>query len=176
MSAAPKHVYRPGDQVEVLKPLWVKRVGYPLHWQDLIEQVAAAPETTAVLDALGWRGRDCPFYFAQAVAKMRVEAAGFGGNERAILYCELDPPPIDNPDLWIDSLLLNNMPHHGYVGRVVEVYGKRTAYTGTRYPACGSGEDWEPGGLEDRQAHVILRTTYGEIEACNVKLVKAYKK
>lgn len=167
-----KHIYRPGDQVEVLRPLWVKRVGYKLHWHDLVAEVEAAQTTSEILRLLDWRRSFVPPYLLQALAKLKVEQQGFGGNERVIVYQTLDETSANT----LDRLLSDNVPHHGYVGYVAEVYGKRTAYTGVRYPACGSGEDWEPGGLEDRQAHVILRTSYGEIEACNVKLVKASKK
>lgn len=167
-----KHIYRPGDQVQVLKPLWVKRVGYKLHWLDFVDEVYSAKTTSEALALLGYRGKRMPPYFLQAVAKLRVEAGNFGGNERVIVYHTLDEPT----DNAFDIAVSTNTPHHGYVGHVVEVHGKRTAYTGVRYPASGSDEDWEPGGLEDRQAHVILRTTYGEIEACNVKLVKACDK
>ena len=169
------HIYRAGDQVEVLAPLWVKRVGYPLHWEDFVADVEASPATTEALRVLGWTRARMPYYFMQAVAKMRVEKANFGGNGRVIVYHKLDEPNHSDAATF-DQMLSFNYPHHGYVGRVVEVHGKRTAYTGTRYPAGGSGEDWEPGGLADRQAHVILRTTFGEIEACNVRLVKASKK
>lgn len=158
-----KHIYRPGDQVEIVNLRWIKRVGYALHWADLMEEVEADPRTADMIKAIGWTGRDMPRYFMQAVAKLHVEMRGFGGNERSIHY----------------------YPSHGYVGCVSLVEGKRVAYTGTRFPATwgkyqdtpnGPGEYWdEPGGLNDSKAHIILKTCYGEIEACDVKLVKAAK-
>lgn len=164
-------VYRPGDLVEVLRPKWVKRVGYALHWKDLVDKVEADPRTALALRMVGWHGREAPRYFIQTVAKMRVEQRGFGGNERKIIYHELLEPCEKKSAL--DLLVSNEYPSHGYVGRHVLVIGKRVAYTGTRYPACGHGEDWEPAQLADRRAHVILNTTHGEIEACNVRLVRA---
>ncbi len=170
------HIYRPGDQVEIVNPRWIKRVGYALHWQDFMEEVKNDPRTAEALKALGFTGRDAPLYFMQAVAKLHVEQRRFGGNERAIRYMKMAEP---GAGFSLD--LLDTMPHHGYVGRVAIVEGKRVAYTGTRFPPSSGGswtadgyEDWyEPGGLENRKAHVILKITYGEIEACDVKLIKA---
>lgn len=158
--------YRKGDQVEIVNPRWIKRVGYALHWQDLMAEVESDQRTEDALKVLGFTGREIPRYFLQAVAKLHVEQRRFGGNERSIHYWPI--AKIGESILDFDTI-----PSHAYVGRVALVEAKRVAYTGTRYPGHGHGEDYENGGLEDRKAHVILRTTYGEIEACDVKLVKA---
>lgn len=158
------HIYRPGDHVQIVNPRWVKRVGYPLRWDDLID----TPEIEALAQKMTGMGKP-PRYFLQAVAKLEVERRGFGGNERAILY-----RPVRTAANLLD---FDTVPAHGWVGRVALVEGKRVAYTGTRIPQRSGrdydGEYWEdPGGLENRKAHVILRTSYGDIEACDVKLVK----
>lgn len=170
-----KHIYRVGDQVEIVNPRWIKRVGYKLHWKDVIDQVTGWDEWHAVLKALGCDERNAPFYLQQAVAKLHVEKNRFGGNERVIVYHKL----VDDA---LSFILDEVMPAHGYVGCVALVEAKRVAYTGTRRPSrCwkepdtpnGPGEYCEEsGGLDNSKAHVILRTTYGEIEACDVKLVK----
>jgi len=163
------HIYRPGDQVRVVVPRWIKRVGYPLRWDDLID----TPEIEALAQKM--TGMDTPpRYFLQAVAKLEVERRKFGGNERSIIYYPLS-------DGSREALLAYPYyPKHGHVDRVVLVEGKRVAHTGTRFPERGGvyytqdgPDDWhEPGGLENRKTHIILRTTYGEIEACDVRLVK----
>lgn len=163
-----RHVYRPGDQVQIVNPRWIKRVGYALHWRDVIDKVDEVPGYAAAVKALGLDPVDSvPFYLRMAIAKAHVELNGFGGNERTVHYYTLGGVDV---------------PVHGFVGRVALVDGKRVAYTGTRYPASsgkdadtpnGPGEYWEEsGGLDNRKSHLILRTSYGEIEACDVKLVK----
>lgn len=179
-----KDVIRIGDTIRVLKPLWVKRVGYPLVWTDLIDEVQQDPRTRQALEVLGiyepLQQRDGnrltflsidpneehPHEFVRAVARLRVEQRRFGGNVRSIHYVPLAPE-----GSWLD-MLLTHAPHHGYVGREFEVLGKRIAKTGTRFAASGSDEDWEPGGLENCRTHILLKTWAGEIEACNVEKVK----
>jgi len=159
---------RIGDTVRILEPKWIKRVGYPLHWQDLMEE---AEESEAVQQAYRllagetpqslWKTLKLPSYYLQTAAKLMVEARGFGGNERKIIY--------EKPEAWHSEACERGWVH-------ARVCGKRTAYTGTRVaPAYGvsrDGEYWDdPGGLEDKQTHVLLMTNLGEIEAINVKLV-----
>ena len=152
---------RVGDRVRIKNPRWIKRVGYPLHWHDLRADVEADPRVAEFLKALGYDSQYIPTYFIQAVAKLHVEVRGFGGKERTIHYCSMGGDPI-----------FEDYPSHGYVGCYTTVTGKRVAYTGTRFGPSGSGEDYENGGLEDRKAHVILRTHLGEIEACDVEVVE----
>ena len=162
------HIYRPGDQVQIVNPRWIKRVGYALRWDDLID--------TPEIEKLAWEMTGMhspPRYFLQAVAKLEVERRNFGGDERSIHYLPLRT----NPE---GIFTYRSVPPHGYVGHVALVEGKRVAHTGTRFPETGGTyytqdgpDDWyEPGGLENRKTHIILRTTFGEIEACDVKLVK----
>lgn len=178
-----KDVIRIGDTIRVLKPLWVKRVGYPLVWTDLIDEVQQDPRTRQALEVLGIYqplqrregdrlvfqspnpNEEHPREFVRAVARLRVEQRRFGGNVRSIHYMPLAPE-----DARLD-MLCTHQPHHGYVGRKFEVTGKRVAKTGIRFAAGGSGEDWEPGGLENCRTHILLKTWAGEIEACNVEKV-----
>lgn len=175
--ATKRHVWRPGDKLRVLNPLWVKRVGYPLVWYELMEEVKADIKvgqawgvlTGSILQHAAGYLRDMgigptdgvPRYFLQAAAKALVEARDFGGNERKIIY--------DDP--------------HGcqcVPGAVLEVYSKRVVKTGTRFAATagsagpwGFDEGWEgdPARLADMKTHILLTTACGEIEAANVELV-----
>lgn len=172
MSKANPEGIRVGDTVQVLRPAWIKRVGYPLHWEDLMEEVE---ESEAVWQAYRllvgetpqslWKTAKMPRYFLQTAAKLMVEVRGFGGNERKIIY---EKPVTFDPDCFA----------RGWVH--AHVCGKRTVYTGKRFPPSGGvhadGEDWyEDGGLEDKQAHVLFMTNLGEIEATNVKLIARTK-
>lgn len=187
-----KHVYRPGDRVEIINPKWIKRIGYPLIWTDLIDEVINDPRSEAAWYALkGYspdfsskrienhtlgisKATNLPFEFIRAVAMERVRERSFGGNERAIIY-ETDkeltkffPFPCDITD--------TNCPMHQYWYKP-EVVSKRIAKTGTRVPARSYdnyyGEyDYEPGYLANEKTHVILKLSTGfEIEECNVKPV-----
>lgn len=156
---------RVGDKVRVLRDRFIKRIGYPLVWYDLMDEVEADPRTAEALRVLGFAvgGLDfakpsMPREFVTAVAKMRVEERGFGGGERQIFYEE------PGGHAWRRE------------GSVWAVRAKRTAMTGTYYPPRSGrsydGEPWdEPGGLENRKTHIILTTVAGEIEACDVELV-----
>lgn len=173
--ATKKHVYRVGDRIRVVNPLWVKRVGYALHWRDLVDEVEKDPRTTKALQELGFNIKFCsapgflgletlanfPHYFVQAVAKLRVEQRNFGGNIRSIHYDESVPDPVS-------GLLYPGFSRSA--GTLHWVRGKRVAKTGTRYHYF-YGEDGDEGGLQDEKTHIILRTDAGEIEAVNVEPV-----
>ena len=153
-----KHVFKTGDKVRVLRDRFIERVGYPLIYGMLMDEVENDPRTAEALKVLGWGG-DLPHFFQVAVAKLRVEQRGFGGNTRAIIY----------------------EPEGGFArqpGQVLTVYSKRVAKTGVRFPprSCydsyGGGYDYEQGGLDDCNTHVLLMTDSGEIEACDVEFVR----
>lgn len=152
-----KHVFKPGDKVRVLRDRFIDRVGYPLIYGMLMGEVENDPRTAEALKVLGWGGK-LPHYMLVAIAKLRVEQRGFGGNERKIIY----------------------EPEGGFArqpGQVLTVYSKRVAKTGVRFSASYGvssydGEPWEePGGLDDCKTHVLLMTDSGEIETCDVELV-----
>lgn len=161
-----KHVYKPGDKVRVLRDRFIERVGYPLIYGMFMEEVENDPRVAEALKALEYPtgglpgGKiNIPHYFQIAVAKMRVEQKGFGGNERKIIY----------------------EPEGGFArqpGQVLTVYSKRVAKTGVRFPSrswydsYGGGYDYEQGGLDDCKTHVLLMTDSGEIEACDVEFVR----
>lgn len=183
------HIWRPGDKFRVLRPLWVKRVGYPLVWYELMPEVEedlkvgqawdvlngvpprAAPqiEPAAALffiDLSDSPTAGVPRYFLQAAAKALVESRAFGGNERRIIYTE------------------ELARYRRDAGTIHVVRRKRVVKTGTRFARtggvyCGSDgpEDWyEPAGLADMKTHILLTSGGGgggggEIEAANVELI-----
>lgn len=176
-ASAKRRPIRPGDRVRVLRDRFIERIGYPLVWWMLEEEVEKDPRTREALRVLGvpgfeavegapskgghffdFQATEIPRYFAIAVAKLRVEERRFGGNERKIFYHEPGG-------------------YGRWAGSVLEVYSKRIAKTGTRFSAkygrsSYDGEEWyEPGGLEDCKTHIILSTVAGDIEACDVELV-----
>jgi hypothetical protein len=177
-----RHVYRIGDTVRIVNPRWIERVGYPLVWYNLLEEVQRDLKVGQAWDVLNGRPprgappevkgglfgvlqareptHGVPRYFLQAAAKALVEQRGFGGNERQIFYVQ------DLPENCGQRLKL-------------EVLGKRVVKTGTRFPASYhqyDDGDGEPGGLDNEKTHIILRTSYGEIEACNVEPITGDQK
>lgn len=168
-----RHVYRPGDKVRILRPLFVRRVGYPLVWYEIEdEQLYADPRIVQALRAFGLARRvpfggtvavcdEIPRHLQIAFAKEYVAQNRFGGNARTIHY--------HAPGTGYD------MPLNWTCGPA-EVVRKRVAKTGTRFPGriyrSGSDydEDYEPGGLENCRTHILLDLGCGyEIEACNVE-------
>lgn len=169
-----KHVYRIGDVVRIVEPKFVERVGYPLIWPMLMEEFEA--KLDQVRDAMqlavyGGVLEDEAFMsksmetnatdrdFLKGVCMAAVRMRGFGGDERSIYYHEA------------------GMFEHSR-GLETVVHRKRTVKTGTRFAGHATysyeGEyDYENGGLNNEATHVLLYTDWGEIEACNVELVKA---
>ena len=160
-----KQVIRISDQVKIINPRWIRRVGYPLHYQDpeiwnahsegdLAQKIAELlfPYKADSLKAVG----PVPYDVQVLCAKAEVLRRGFGGKGRAILY--------EEPHGWGD-----------YKGSVMTVVGKRTVKTGEYFPARYSQDpesEGYPGGLKDEKTHILLTTGRGEIEQCDVELVR----
>lgn len=162
-------VIRVGDRVKVVNPRWIKRIGYPLIWTDLTEEVETDPRTMEALKVMGFKvnfHKGPPPDFVKTVAMMRVHQRGFGGPDRTIHY-----HPIAADDAtFMDSI--DMVPHHGYVGRTVLVLGKQLAKTGVRLSGYGDYEDYTPPELTEVKTHIILKTIYGNIEDKDVEKVK----
>lgn len=181
-------VVRIGDRVKIITSKFIKRIGYPLIWTDIADEVRVDPRTMQAYRLLtGQKPEDSakqslqfllksklptdeiPNDLVRAIARMRVEEMNFGGNERQIIY---KTTRADKAGLWWDT----DNECADYTGQVLEVIGKRLAKTGTRFPpTSGRGsydeEDWyEDGGLENCKTHIILKTDAGEIERINVEL------
>ncbi len=185
MTTTKKNVYRVGDTVRIVNPMFVERVGYPLVWPMLMEEFESKlPAVRAAMcDLIVGGTPEDEFKFNRRVSRIAegetdktdrdflkgvcmaaCRLRGFGGNERSLHYFKKDAISGDNEHMR---------------GAVYEVTGRRVVKTGTRYPASGgydgfSGEhDYEPGGLSGERTHVLLTVGYMEIEAANVELVKA---
>ena len=160
-----KIVYRPGDIVRVVNSRFIERVGYPLVFTGLRAEFENHPRLAEAMVLLGvapegcielpWRAkRDAVEGLAKAAVRMR----GWGGKERRIHY-------------WGTGTQTD------CTGLETEVYAKKVRMTGDYYPPWSGqtyeGEhDFEPGGLSNAKAHVILSTGLGDIEACDVELVR----
>lgn len=177
---AKKQVIRIGDTVRVVNNRAIERVGYPLIWYDLIEEVEADPRTLAAWDVLTGRTqhesgllaqRKLPRYFSKAVAMLRVEERGFGG-DRQIIYASAEKNSLGiEGQLHWDRF---SSYYNGYEGLVLS---KKVAKTGKRVAACGGvdsqGEYWEaPGGLDDCKTHVLLGVGSCWFAQEDVELVK----
>ena len=162
-----KTVIRPGDQVRIINPRWIRRVGYPLHYQDpdIWDEHSQGERAKAIadilfppkdLDSMFAATRSIPYDVQVLCAKAEVARRGFGGRERAILY--------EEPNGWGD-----------YKGSAMTVIRKRTVKTGKYFPARYSNDperEGYPGGLEDEKTDVLLTTGRGEIEQCDVELLQ----
>lgn len=172
-----KHVYRVGDVVRVVEPRFVERVGYPLVWPMLMPEFEAKlDQARDMMSALitGSIPENAGFAFdkrrtseadatdrdfLRGVCMAAVRMRGFGGGARSIHYHDA------------------GMFEHSR-GTTTTVHRKRAVKTGTRFAGRSSysyeGEyDHENGGLSDERTHVLLYTDWGEIEACDVELVRA---
>lgn len=170
-----KHVYRPGDRVRIVSNRFIRRVGYNLVWTELIDGLLKEPAVLqAFYDLTGERSGACPvpidgppsrelLAFLRGVAMGRVKAQGFGGRERRLHYYRTNPAV---RGIYWD----NGEEIADYTGQVTTVSSKRVVKTGRYYPPRYY---YEPGGLEDARTHVLLETTCGLIETCDVELVQA---
>ncbi len=159
---ARKHVYRVGDMIRIVKPLFVERVGYPTVWTSYFEKYKTHPkliEAMALLDLPNPGGR-AQREFAEGAARAANRLAGFGGRERTIHHFAYE--------------------RSDYCGEETAILAKRVVRTGTYYPPSG-GRFWtdygyeyyyENGGLDEAKSHVLLLTRLGEIEAANVEALK----
>lgn len=170
-SAKPR-AYQIGDRVQIVEPIFVERVGYPLIWTDLIEEFDNHPNLHEACKLLGLvndgketqlgtvtvKARENLHYRARqelvrGIAMAACRQRGFGGRERS----------------------LHTTVHESARDVIMEVTKKRIVKTGLYYAPYGhysyDGEyDYEPGGLDNTKTHVLLHTGWGWIEQRNVKL------
>lgn len=133
---------RVGDRVRIPSGREVERVGYRL---TIASQMPAAdllirtPEgfqaaqALAVACGLKRIHGSASNALRYAMATMLLQSKGYGGVERGV-----------EVKMWDGA----------FVGQVIE---KRQAQVGTRYPGCGSGEDYESGGLSPRKTIVLVK-------------------
>jgi hypothetical protein len=192
MTKSKRPVIRVGDRIRIVNSRFIKRVGYPVIWTDIAQDVAKDKRTLAAyrlldetltvskvttklhLDADDDMYANDPHYrrFVRAVAMKRVEQMRFGGNERTLHYYMT----VDRTGMGLGNL--NEDQRLDMTGEIMTVIGKKVAKTGIRFaPWSGtSGYDgeynYEPGGLENEVTHVLLDTSHGLISRDDVELLK----
>lgn len=161
-----KTVYHIGDTVKIVNPRFVKRVGYPITFNDLLPEFENHPNLKQAMVLLGLADefkQTSNYYrivndFVTGCAKAAARRRGFGGPTRSIHYYSDQDLPF-------------------YFDGQVEVLGKRIVKTGTYYPpqrgySYEEEYEYESGGLSDAKTHILLRTIFGEIEEVDVELVR----
>jgi hypothetical protein len=152
---------KPGDWVEVLRRRTVVRVGYRLR-ADEVRSEAEAP-LNAGGEAWELRRAFCrwlrpadPTAFLTAkefadlswlVARRMVSARRFGGPDRGAVVEEHPPSLVERGGAT-------------YPPEVAQVHSTRVVRLGKRYGPCGSGDDYEDGGLESPRSVVLVRLSY----------------
>lgn len=180
-----REVIRIGDTVRVLRSRLVKRVGYPIVWYDLMEEVEQSErvwQAYCLLQGLSLEGEEkaglfeikhprenMPRYYLKACAMLEVERRDFGGKVRSLHYYPTWPVEGGSTAQY-----LKGAPD--MAGGIYMVDSKRVVKTGKRFHASGGvshdGEYWgKPGGLEDCKTHVLLGVGGYEIEQCDVELL-----
>lgn len=165
-----KTVIKAGDKVRILRSRFIERVGYPLVFTALRDEFRDHPRLIEALTMLGVapEGGTLTYYancdVVDGLAKAAVRMRHWGGKERSIHYWPTRP---DDGDM-------SACGHPDHTGAEAEVIAKRNRMTGTYFaPWSGvsyeGGHGYEPGGLSDMKAHVILTTTLGDIEDCDVE-------
>jgi hypothetical protein len=186
MSLKP-HVYHPHDEVTIVNPVIVTRVGYPLtpdsvyptveealrgdvatlyrKLHDLargeVSKVSDLTPSDTLLDRFDTLPDRDPILYQLAYRYVRL--VGFGGKERS----------------------LHTKVSEELRGQKARVLSKRNVRTGSYYPPRSTGPDYngecdyEPGGLKGAKTHVLLTLLvytgeFGyhediEVEACNVQ-------
>lgn len=171
-----------GDVVQVIRPIFITRVGYPKAVGDYMTQevILAADEFVRKFDPETPQARSRFFgikevtlqdlsrsaaTIAREVAYVMAKADGFGGSERKLHTVEV--PEAMGQEFYVD--------------------GVRTAKTGIYFAPYGTEDGWEPGGLDELKTHRLLRvsTPYAshefqqkigqrtvEVERQNVEFVK----
>lgn len=167
-----KSVIKKGDTVRIVRSRFIERVGYPLVFTALRDEFRDHPRLIEAMVMLGVVPEGGTLTFranrdaVDGLAKAAVRMRHWGGRERSIHYWPTRP---DDGDLWSYGM-------SDHTGAEAEVISKRVRMTGMYYaPWSGvsyEGErDYEPGGLSDMKAHVILTTTLGDIEDRDVERV-----
>jgi len=173
---AKRQVIGVGDRVRIKTQRFIKRVGYALVFTELMPEFQAHPKLFEAMEILGIKPVDgveglygpdprresrWAREFIVGCAKAAVRVRKWGGPERSLHYAAVD----------------ESTPA---IGAVTRVTGKRTAMTGIYYPPSGGyvggyyGDEYdhEPGGLSEARVRVILETGLGDIEQCDVELVR----
>jgi len=141
-----KHVYRVGDIVEIGEGVFpVRRVGYPLHFSEVTEEMMAEEPRLAELLAATNKLFESTYGTLKSLRDIKdnlqkayVELKGFGGRDRALRYADSAVKP-----------------------GVYKVTQKKVVKTGKYHPASAGGGNYylaevDPAYLEDEQTHILL--------------------
>lgn len=139
-----KHVFKPGDKVRIINPIFIQRVGYPKCLRDYITVELKERAVNIVMPkdehSLSIFRKDLPYYAKKAIravanslAYVELHRDRFGGNIRQL-------HTITKPE---------------WANRLAEIVSLRTAKTGVYERALGSGEDYEPALLCNQKTHRI---------------------
>lgn len=193
------HIFRIGDHVRVLRPIVIRRVGYPFDVHAEAARILRehTDDIFALLHKIDPAHVPAPAPPQEEVAARLLETLG-----RPVALEGLNSTPSEEPThdpLWGVALKLaykigayqrlggrnrqlwtEEWPD--LAGRIMTVKAKHMAYTGIYYPPSGGytydGDyDYEPGGLTQRKSHLLLDLTdpdvFGSyavtIEAINVE-------
>ena len=161
-------VFRPGDLFLVKDPVLVERVGYPLGKKVAEKHVEVTLETE--IESL----------FARLGAEIDVEETAEDIKMAGAIRFKRKGAEVSHWDMKrvVSGLASHWLKVKGFGGNVrslhtfrddslkpdteCQVISRRTVKTGTRYAATSSGPDYngeydyEPGGLENCQTHVLL--------------------
>lgn len=145
----PNKTWRPDDRVRLTIPRRVLRVGYRRGLDDAAEAVPHVAEqaiaelyaaTCGVPTPPPWQvSRRASRLVNRALQSMWLTIHGMGGCDRGVHWMRVSADP----------------------ETIYTVIGKRMARVGTYYPPCGSGEDYEPGGLSPSRVVVLVQLTSG---------------
>jgi hypothetical protein len=164
-------VFRPGDLFLVKEPVLVSRCGYPISRADAEKHVTATME--AEIKGL----------FARLGAEIDAEKTAVDMKNAGVVWFDRAAREVSHWDMKrvVGGLASHWLKLKGFGGNVrslhtfrddslkpdmeCQVISRKTVKTGTRYPATSSSSggydypaeyDYEPGGLDDCQTHVLL--------------------
>lgn len=136
-------------RILIIEPIEFIRCGYPMDVGEVADKLIGDPAITALLAAHGvepGRVSDLLGYKLRAqIAYTICKAKQFGGPDRKVYRRPLE---------------------ERFRGAEARVVNRFATYSGEYYPSFGGGrwnggdyDDWEPAGLEKREAHVVYEVS-----------------
>lgn len=153
-----KHVYRIGDKVRIVTPSVFLRCGYPIDIAELAEKLSVeyGPDVQALVARMAGYVHDPAMPDMTSLIGSKVRGGMFLSNlfER-FAYVVAKQQRFGGRDRT-----LHTVTKPEYIGRECSVVGKNTCKTGRHFGPSSYGPeddyDYDPGGLEGEQTHVIL--------------------
>ena len=144
-----KDVIRYDDSVVILKPRYVRRWGYPLSFEEVLQDLhrTHSKELQVVYDTFGLKdGHFTSKKIASAIAYALLHKYNFGGDQRSLFFEPLDKE---------------------VVGKICRIYDIKYVNTGTYAQGYGCWSDregyydYEPPYLADVKRHKLVRVFAG---------------